>query len=127
MCLGPVTVNWVSDTAAFVLLLRKENKDLVMKNITAPPGCTLVPYREHAPYPVADHQAVHSEKACSRKRSNSTLETATATARTTITETETTAPVRKKSKKANSQKKKEVSHTPKEAKSVQFEVPDNWD
>ena len=106
MCLGPVTVNWVSDTAAFVLLLRKENKDLVMKNITAPPGCTLVPYREHAPYPV---------------------ETATATARTTITETETTAPVRKKSKKANSQKKKEVSHTPKEAKSVQFEVPDNWE
>lgn len=45
--IGPVMVTWFNRTSAFVSLHRKENRDLIMKNILPPPGCTLLSYSQY--------------------------------------------------------------------------------
>ena len=45
---GPVIVNWIDDSSAFVTLQRKENHSMIMKNMVGlPAGCTIKTYCQH--------------------------------------------------------------------------------
>ena len=105
-----MTVHWVCQTAAYIALLHKEKKDLILKNISAPPGCTLVSYSQHIQPVVAEK---NDQEQNGRKRASPAEISATS----------------KKQRPAKKPKTGIVEETltPKKVASPVFPVSENWD